>query len=136
MRTFNLRGISPNPIYLTLAADARLGQTSYTDDQIWELCLEGGDPLALALQTTYGLRARSMRLFPRFGEGYTSQTDPREFASPPVVHAVFPNFLGLSFSPLAGIDASLECWIPQSNAIAGRIRLINQDEIERTVRFE
>lgn len=134
MRTFNLR--ANFPLYLTLAADARLGQTSYTDDQIWELCLEGGDPLALALQTTYGLRARSMRLFPRFGEGYTALTDPGEFTSPPVINAIYPNFLELTFSPLARIETSLECWVPQSNVIAGRVRLTNQDEVERTVRFE
>lgn len=134
MRIFNLK--AGTPIYLTQAADARLGQTSYIDDQIWELCLDGGDPPALALQTTYGLRARSMRLFPRFGEGFSTVTDPGEFHVPPVVRAIYPNFLEMVFTPLRGIDARLECWVPQSNAISGRVRLVNQDEVERSVRFE
>jgi len=37
-----------DPLSLTLAFDARLGPTDYTDDQIWELSLAGGDPIALA----------------------------------------------------------------------------------------
>jgi hypothetical protein len=134
MHSFELKSGDLNS--LTLAADARLGQTSYSDDQIWELCLEGGEPPALALQTTYGLRARNMRLFPRFSEGYTTVTNPAEFASPPVVNSLYPNFLDLTFSPLAGIKASLEYWVPQSNAVAGRVRLINQSESIRQLRFE
>lgn len=134
MRSFTLK--ADNLSSLILAADARLNQTSYTDDQIWELCLESGEPLALALQTTYGLRARSMRLFPRFSEGYNTVTDPGEFASPPVATSLYPNFLELSFSPLVGIEASLEYWAPRSNAIAGRVRLTNRGETVREVRFE
>jgi hypothetical protein len=50
-----------NPLTLTLAADTRFSHPDYTDDQIWELRLQGGEPPALVLQTTYGLRARWMR---------------------------------------------------------------------------
>ena len=67
MQTWNLG--AGDPLSLTLAADARLTSTNYTDDQIWELSLGGGEPAALALQTTYGLRAHWMRLFPRFVRG-------------------------------------------------------------------
>ncbi len=134
MRTFNLKADDLRS--LTLAADARLCRTSYTDDQIWTLSLEGGDPLALALQTTYGLRARSMRLFPRFSEGYSTVTDPGEFASPPVVTSLYPNFVELTLSPLIGIEASLEYWVPQSDTVAGRVRLTNRSETVRQLRFE
>ncbi|HLB50317.1 MAG TPA: hypothetical protein VJL59_25115, partial [Anaerolineales bacterium] len=57
-----------DPLALRLAADVRFGPTDYADDQIWELTLAGGDPAALALRTTYGLRAREMRIFPIFRE--------------------------------------------------------------------
>ena len=60
MRKWNLK--AGDPLALNLAADARLGPTDYFDDQIWELRIGGGDPPALALQTTFGLRARSMRV--------------------------------------------------------------------------
>lgn len=66
MRNWNLG--PGDPLQLTIAADARLTPTDYTNDHIWELDLSGGDPSALALRTTFGLRARLMRLFPRFSE--------------------------------------------------------------------
>src|SRR3989304_4765385 len=74
-----------DPLALRLAADARFGPTDYADDQIWELALAGGDPPAMALRTTYGLRARDMRLFPGFREGETVIPDPHPVAgqSPP-----------------------------------------------------
>ena len=40
MRVFNLKANAP--LSLTLAADARLTAPSYTDDQVWELSLQGG----------------------------------------------------------------------------------------------
>ena len=91
MRKWNLK---PNdPLSLTLAADARLVKTDYFDDQIWVLNIGGGEPPALALQTTYGLRARSMRLFPRFSEGDLTQTDPSTFVQTPIITQIYPNFL-------------------------------------------
>ena len=57
-----------DPLRLTLAADARLSPTDYTNDQIWELLVGRGEPGAILLQTTYGLRARNMRVFPQFVE--------------------------------------------------------------------
>jgi len=133
MREWNLK--AGDPLALTLAADARLGPTDYCDDQIWELRLGGGDPPALAVQTTYGLRARSMRLFPRFGEGDRMLTDPVEFAAPPVVRRFYPNYLCLHCSPFAVIDAEIEYWVPQSHAIAGRICLINDGTESRLLRL-
>ena len=58
-----------DPLCLTLAADSRLSIPDYLNDHIWELIMGGGDPAALALRTTYGLRAKTMRLFLRFTEG-------------------------------------------------------------------
>jgi hypothetical protein len=58
-----------DPLCLTLAADLRAGETCYANDQIWRLTIGEGEPPALALHTTLGLRARAFRLFPRFTEG-------------------------------------------------------------------
>ena len=65
-----------DPLALTLAADFRLCTPDYVNDHIWELEPGGGDPPALALHTTYGLRARAMRLFPRFILANQTVTDP------------------------------------------------------------
>jgi hypothetical protein len=80
MRDWSLA--SGDPLCLTLAADSRLSVPDYLNDHIWELIIGGGEPAALALRTTYGLRAKTMRLFLRFSEGKTSVSDPAAFASP------------------------------------------------------
>ncbi|HLF88075.1 MAG TPA: hypothetical protein VI451_03965 [Anaerolineales bacterium] len=121
---------------LILAADARLTQLNYFDDQIWELHLRTGEPAALSLQTTYGLRARSMRLFPRFVEKSVVVTDPDEFSSPPAIHRFFPNYALLTCAPFAGIDVVFEYWVAFSNVLAGRIRVINSGVTPRSLRLE
>lgn len=134
MREWQLK--SGDPLSLTLAADARLGPTDYSNDQIWELTLGGGEPPALALETTYGLRARSLRLFPRFIEGDLILTDPEAFYSPPRICKFYPNYLLLNFSPLPYIDVEAEYWVPQSQVVTGRITLSNHDENTRQIQIE
>jgi hypothetical protein len=82
-----------DPLCLTIAADSRLAIPDYLNDHIWELVLGGGDPPALPLQTTYGLRARSARIFPRFSENGKSISDPASFALPPTIRRFYPNFI-------------------------------------------
>ncbi|MCK6583475.1 MAG: hypothetical protein L6Q49_10300, partial [Anaerolineales bacterium] len=69
MRDWSLR--LGDPLYLTLAADARLCKPDYANDHIWEVEIGSNDPerSAVGIVTTYGSRARSMRLFLRFTEG-------------------------------------------------------------------
>jgi hypothetical protein len=124
-----------DPLALRLAADARLGPTDYADDHIWELSLAGGEPPALALRTTYGLRARDMRLFPSFVEGDRAVTDPAEFASPPALRAFFVNYLRLTFAPLPDLDVTAEYWCPDSHTVAGQFTLTNRGAAARTIRL-
>jgi hypothetical protein len=134
MREWNLK--AGDPLTLTIAADARLGVTDYNDDQIWELSLKGGEPPALALQTTFGLRARSLRLFPRFTLNDQTRSDPESFERRPVVHRFFPNYLELSFSPFMDIDVRAEYWVPESHAVCGRLYLANHSDQDRELRLE
>ncbi len=134
MREWKLeKALFPN---LILAADARLSPLNYFDDQIWGLTIQGGEPAALALRTTYGLRARSMRLFPRFTEGDSIRSNPAKFAAQPVVHRFYPNYLLGTFSPFEGIDVIFEYWAAQSNAIAGRLRVRNGGVTPRKINLE
>ncbi|RPI32657.1 MAG: hypothetical protein EHM70_08410, partial [Chloroflexota bacterium] len=134
MREWNLK--SKDPVSLTLAADARTGCTDYCNDQIWSLSLGGGEPLALALQTTFGLRARNFRLFPRFIEGEQTISDPAVFAIAPSVRHFYPNYLLVDFSPFEGIEVEAEYWIPSSQSVSGRMRFKNQGNTERKLRVE
>jgi len=125
-----------DPLSLFLAADSRLSIPDYLNDHSWELLLGGGEPAALSLRTTYGLRAKSMRIFPRFSENGKSVIDPAAFALLPTVRRFYPNFLILDYSPLPNIDVITEYWVPQSNAICGRVTIANKSTANRTIRLE
>jgi hypothetical protein len=112
------------PLELTLAADFRLCTNDYVNDQIWEF-ETGGNPPAMALRTTYGLRARAMRLFPRFSMGKHMLTDPNSFSLPPRLHRFYPNFLQFDFSPFPNIDVVADYWVPNSHTSAGRFTVTN-----------
>jgi len=120
---------------LTLAADSRLTNLDYTDDQIWELLPGGGEPAAILLQTSYGLRARNMRIFPQFEEAHKVISDISEFASPPEITHIAPNYIKMGGSPFPGIDVILEYWVPDCQTIAGRIKIENSSTINRNFRF-
>jgi hypothetical protein len=124
-----------DPLALRLAADVRFGPTDYADDQIWELLLAGGDPSTLSLRTTYGLRARDMRIFPSFREGDTIVTDPDQFTSPPLVHRFSVNHIHISFSPLGGIGVRADYWCPDSHSVAGQFLITNESTAARTIRL-
>ncbi|MDH5644274.1 MAG: hypothetical protein OEY63_08735, partial [Gemmatimonadota bacterium] len=125
-----------DPLFLNLAADSRLSVPDYLNDHIWELTLSGGEPSALSLRTTFGLRAKAMRIFPRFSEGKTSISDPTAFALPPTIRRFYPNLIILDYSPLPNINVSTEYWVPQSNTISGRMTLANKSNATRKIRLE
>jgi hypothetical protein len=134
MRDWNL--IASDPQALTLACDARSRRTDYVDDQIWELSIGGGDPPGLVVQTTYGLRARSHRIFPRFSQKEIRLTDPKTFSKQPAVQRIYPNYIALSFAPFKNIDVIAELWVPEPKTIAGRYSITNHDIHPQTIDLE
>jgi hypothetical protein len=122
------------PLLLRIAADALCGPTDYADDQIWEVDA-GGEPAALALTTSYGLRAANMRIFPSFGMGGPVISDPAAFATPPILDAILPSYLSLRFSPLTGLDVRSEVRVVDSHSVAGRVTLTNATDRFRPVRL-
>jgi hypothetical protein len=134
MRTWNLG--KGDPFSLTLAADARFSTPDYANDQIWELNSGGGEPPAFNLQTTFGLRARWLRLFPRFIRKDIDLIHPDHFHRPPALLSFFPNALKVSFAPFPGIDVLAEYWVPSSQVIAGRYTFSNPSVLNEAFRFE
>jgi hypothetical protein len=134
MREWHLQ--AGDPLSLTLAADARLTPLDYVNDHIWELLLGRGEPAAILLQTSYGLRARNMRLFPQFVEKHQAVADPSEFHMPPAIVKFYPNYLKLVFFPFADVGVHMEYWVPGCHSIAGRIHVMNQGASDRQVRLE
>jgi hypothetical protein len=134
MREWSLK--AGDPLSLTLAADMRLCKPDYLNDQIWELELGGGEPAALAVRTTYGLRARNMRLFYSFSESGRTLTNPAEFHTPPRLRRFHTNFLLFNFVPFEGLEVTAEFWIPESHALAGRLTILNRTTSVRKLNFE
>ena len=133
MREWSLT--AQDPTVLTLAADARFGVPDYADDQVWEAQLAGGDPPAMALWTSYGRRAHSMRLFPFVTFEGRRQTDPARFTEAPRVRHVLPNYLALECRPLPQLALTSEAWVPESHVLAGRLTLTNLSPDRLTVRL-
>lgn len=134
MKTWNITPEDPGQF--TLAADARSTETRYTNDHIWELRHQNVEPPSLSVYTTYGLRARSFLVFPRFVENDLPITDPEKFSQPPLVHQFGPNFIQLSYFPLPGIKVEADYWVPASNTIGGRLKITNTKLKERQFRVE
>jgi hypothetical protein len=131
--------LSPgDPLHLTIAADARLCQTDYANDHIWEAELGGSDPerSAIGLQTTFGLRARSMRIFLRFTENGATAMDPKTFPGKPSLRRFYPNFLTLDFVPFENLQTSVDFWVPESHAAAGRVTFVNKSTAVRHIQLE
>jgi hypothetical protein len=120
---------------LRLAADALAGPTDYTNDHIWELHLGGGRPPALALETTYGRRARSLRLYAGFAVDGQALVDPLLSVVAPKVTSFLPSWLRVQFTPIEGLEVQAEFWVPDSHAVAGRYRLTNTSLGFRGVRL-
>lgn len=114
------------PIALRLACDARFSDIDIADDHIWELKIESEEPPSLSLNTTYGLRARAMRIFPGFGLGDRFISDPARFHTTLVVRSILPDYVRLDFSPFNHVGVIAEYWVPGSHVVMGRFTISNR----------
>jgi hypothetical protein len=125
-------------IYLnrTLAADRRYAQIDLKNDQVWEFSCAHNEPPALAIQSTYGLNCQGIKIFPRFTLQGTTLTDPRTFARSVHIEKRLTNYLLATCSPFSLLDVELEYWVPSSNSVCGRVRLINRGKSAISLNLE
>ena len=118
MKTWSLT--EHDPICLTLSADARFVQTDYSNDQIWELGWWDNEIPSIWLQSTYGRRAQSMKIFPVFTlEGETRQ-DPSTFSKAVQLSQILPNLASIEFAPFRDLLIRADYYVPDSHAVTGR----------------
>ncbi len=79
----------------------------------------------LALETDFGRRARSMRIFPGFRLDQDTSIDPSSFSEPPTVALILPNYIRIAFEPVPNLKVTAEFWAKESNLIGGRYQLYN-----------
>ena len=125
-----------DPLSLTLAADFRCCKTNYVNDHIWQLDFSGGEPPALSINTSFGLRVGSLRIFPRIIDGKKDVTNPDHFTSKPFITQYFPNYISIEFSPFIGLDVVIEYWVPDSNTLACRSTITNRRLKSRKIDIE
>jgi hypothetical protein len=114
-------------IIRTLAADFRSNEIALINDHVWELN-EQGDPPALAMRTSFGLRCNGMRLFPQFILQGSARSDPATFTQPVTITERHANYLQLDFCPFTQFNVQLEYWVPASQVLAGRIKVTNTSD--------
>jgi hypothetical protein len=127
---------STSPFSLQLAADARLSQTDYQDDQIWEVRLERGEAPALALQTRYGGRAGLASIVPMWLHEGRVVYQTQAYAHPPTVTTFAPGYVRLqgSLSPQLAVQA--EFWVMESHAVGARLTLANAHTVPTDVQLD
>jgi hypothetical protein len=138
MRTWKLTAGSP--LHLGLAADAGLISSpqavDYTNDVSWEINLGGGEPAALAVQTTLGLRARWLQFFPLFTRLGKTRIDPSAFHNPPAMVRFSTSYAAIAFAPFEGLEAQIEFRAAASRLLIGRIQVANKTILPQNLRLE
>lgn len=124
------------PLSLHLAADARLTQTDYTDDQSWLLRLGANDEAALLLTTAYGGRADAVSLVPMWTFAGRTIYEPPDYHTPPVVTGFAPGFARVEGAVLPDLTFEALTWVADSHSLTGAFTLHNTGDAPVTVRLD
>ena len=124
------------PLSLHLAADARLTQTDYTDDQSWLLRLGASDEVALLLTTAYGGRANTASLVPMWTAEDRNIYNPPDYHTPPVITGFAPGFARAEGEILPDLSFEAVYWAADSHSLTGAFTLHNTGDIPQRIRLD
>lgn len=113
---------------LKLAADARLRQTDYSDDQVWELVLGKGESAALQLQTRYGGRAGLASIVPMWSYDGRPIYQAQAFQTPPIVTGLAPGYIELEATLTPKLTLKAIYWAMESHATGALFSIHNSNE--------
>src|SRR6187200_1202199 len=108
-----------SPYELSLSADARLSQSSYTDGQSWYLLLGSSDQPALTLQTHYGFRVGLASLVPMWVHDRHTIYQAQTYHKAPLITAFAPNYIAAEADILPELHLKAEHLAFSSQAIGG-----------------
>ncbi|MEO8393904.1 MAG: hypothetical protein ABI700_13010, partial [Chloroflexota bacterium] len=106
-------------------ADARLSQTDYFDDQVWELIPGSQGNPALALQTTYGGRVGLASIVPLWRIDNRPVYQYQAYTSPPVITAFAPGYLQATAKITPRLQLKADFWVMDSHAVGARLTIKN-----------
>lgn len=121
---------------LILAADSRLSQTDYVDDQSWRLQVGQGDEPAAVLQSAYGGRITSASLVPVWTHENRSIYEARAYHRPPLITAFTAGYARIEAELIPDIMVIAEYWVAESHAITGCFTVQNKSQDAIALRFD
>lgn len=125
-----------SPYELSLSADARLCQSSYTDDQSWYLLPGVSDQPALSLQTHYGFRVGLASLVPMWQHDGRTIYQAQTYHQAPIISAFTPNYIAVEAAVLPELALHAEHIALSSQAIGGIYTLKNNSQKDIAIRLD
>jgi|GEM_PF-7034834 hypothetical protein len=126
MKHIRRRKPSESLSVVRLAADARISQTSYTDDQVWDVFLGQPSDVALSLMTHYGGRRHAAKLAFVITTGEQTRYLTKDFHTPPFVIHKTPSFCAIQCEPTPDIHVTIQFACVASHAWVGHVSVTNQ----------
>jgi hypothetical protein len=134
MRNFSLDRNSPNAF--VLIPHSAFSKEKPIKDQVWKLNLDCTDPHPFCLTTTYGLRAKSMRLFPNLIHENRRISKPEDFSLLPRVIEYSPSSIFLEVEYRNQISLLFTCFFLDPEIMVGNLQLKNLKEIETEITLQ
>ena len=125
-----------SPKTIILAARGSAASFSHEKDQVWELEFNDHNVHPISLHTTYGLRAREMRIFPSYTIGNKRIAGLRDYFSPPAVTHYLPDAFRAQSSPASGLDVQWDGYLPSFDTMVGTIIMTNNSPEPVSVTLE
>jgi hypothetical protein len=125
-----------SPKAYTLAADGQFSSFKLQDDQVWMITLDTTNKYLFHFETTYGLRARSMRLIPHFIANNQPITNASEFLHPPTVTHYTPSTLQINFTLTSELCIKFDCFMPEPQVLVGAVDIENHSERAYDLTFQ
>lgn len=125
-----------SPYALQLAADARLSQTDYLDDQVWEIALGSSDEPAMTVQTQYGGRVGLASLVPLWTHENRVIYQAHTYHDTPLITAFAPNFIQVEAHVLPNVHLQANHIAFESQVMGGVYTLTNNTERAVRLRLE
>jgi hypothetical protein len=134
MRNISLDRNSPNAF--VLVPYGAFSKEKPIKDQVWTLNLDCTDPHPFCLTTTYGLRAKSMRLFPNLIHENLRISKPEDFSLLPRVIEYSPSSLIIEAEYQNQIRLLLTCFFLEPEIMVGNFQLKDLKEMETEITLQ
>jgi hypothetical protein len=120
----------------TLATDGAFSSFHPEEDQVWELEFGQHEIHPFCVQTTYGLRAKSMRLFPSFQIERTRYARAASFCKPPFITQYTPDSIRVQAEPDFGCEIQFDVFAPAAHTLVGGIEVTNRGDEALSLNFD